>query len=68
MKTLWEFPLTSANTMSRKIALGLEKWSRSSNLIGNFGIMSRFTEKGVLLGENKKITPEVVGRLIEDSY
>lgn len=29
---------------------------------------TRFTDKKILLGENKKITPEVVGRIIEDSY
>lgn len=29
---------------------------------------SRFTDKKIVLGENKRITPEVVGRLIEDSY
>ena len=30
--------------------------------------MRRFTDQKVLLGENKKITPDVVGRIIEDSY
>lgn len=30
--------------------------------------MFRFTENKVVLGENKRITPEVVGKLIEDSY
>ena len=35
---------------------------------GDFGVICRFTDKNLLLGENKKITPEVVGRLIEDSY
>ena len=28
----------------------------------------RFTDNKVVLGENKKITPEVVGKIIEDSY
>ena len=32
------------------------------------GVRCRFTDKKVVLGENKRITPEVVGRLIEDSY
>ena len=31
-------------------------------------VMRRFTDKKIVLGENKRITPEVVGRLIEDSY
>ena len=31
-------------------------------------VRSRFTDKKIVLGENKRITPEVVGRLIEDSY
>lgn len=31
-------------------------------------MMYRFKDGNVLLGENKKITPEVVGKLIEDSY
>ncbi|KAK8827532.1 hypothetical protein WA538_003491 [Blastocystis sp. DL] len=31
-------------------------------------VVKKFTDQKVLLGENKKITPEVVGRIIEDSY
>lgn len=31
-------------------------------------LTNRFTDNKVVLGENKKITPEVVGKIIEDSY
>ena len=31
-------------------------------------VVKKFTDNKVVLGENKRITPEVVGRLIEDSY
>ena len=31
-------------------------------------MIHRFTDKKIVLGENKRITPEVVGRIIEDSY
>lgn len=40
----------------------VKKWMFS------FEVMHRFKDGNVLLGENKKITPEVVGKLIEDSY
>ena len=31
-------------------------------------VVKKFKENNVVLGENKRITPEIVGRLIEDSY
>ena len=31
-------------------------------------VVKKFKENSVILGENKRITPEIVGRLIEDSY
>ena len=31
-------------------------------------VVKKFKENNVVLGENKRIAPEIVGRLIEDSY